>query len=198
MFKLLIPLYRLNGGARVNSIELTGVLGENVGGLEFLPGYVQVTRDTTPEYTGRLRTTDGILDTNRQDTIFVVAGNLFDKRVHEFRFSLRADTTRFRFIDTVSAGTLAANDWSSKRGPYISDDSVFVRFDNNVAITTQDSLAIGIVVERKTDSAFSATLQIPGFGINFASCLGKTIALQSYRNRSKNSGKRHCFNSYQI
>ncbi len=168
----------IDGGARVNSIELTGVLGENVGTLEFLPGYVRVTRDTTPEYTGTLRTTDGILDTNRRDTVFVVVGNLFDKRVHEFQFALRADTAKFRFVDTVTAGTLAANSWSSQE-IYLSDDSIFVRLDNNTTITTQDSVVIGVVLERKTDSAFQTKLLIPEFGINFASCLGKLIASEA-------------------
>ena len=162
----------LDGGAKVNFLQLEGVLGDNIGELDFPSGFVRVTRDTTPEYTGRLRTTEGAFDTNRRDTVFVIAGNLFDKRVREFRFSLRADTTKYRFADTVGEGTLAREEWNSKE-VVLSDDSIFVRFNEDVEITTQDSVVIGVIVERKTDSAFTGVVQIPEFGINFASCLGK-------------------------
>ena len=168
----------LNGGARVNTFELTGALGENAGRLGFTPGFVRVIRDTTPEYTGTLRTTIGELDTNRLDTISVIAGNLFENRVNEFQFSLLADTAAFFFADTVSEGTLAAANWDS-REIYISDDSIYARFKSSSEILSQDSLVLRVVVERKTDSAFDSFVKIPEFGINIASCLGRLHASES-------------------
>ena len=162
----------LNGGAKVNSIEIAGVLGENVGTLDFPPGFVRVIRDTTPEYTGTLRTTEADLDTNRLDTVSVIVGNLFDKRVNEFQFSLKADTSMYGFVDTVTTGTLASEAWDL-REIVLSEDSLFVRLGKNDDLATKDSLVIKVVLARKTDSAFDGRLEIPVFGINFASCIGK-------------------------
>lgn len=162
----------LNGGAKVNSIDIAGVLGENIGTLDFPPGFVRVIRDTTPEYTGTLRTTEADLDTNRQDTVSVIVGNLFDKRVNEFQLALKADISKYKFVDTVTAGTLASKAWNT-REIHISEDSLFVRVHDDNLLSTEDSLVIRIVIERQTDSAFTANIEIPVFGINFASCIGK-------------------------
>lgn len=161
------------GGARTQYLDIEGTLGDNVGTVDFQPGFVRVARDTTPEYTGTLRTSNEALDTNRRDTIFVIGNNLSNKRVSELRFSLKGDRNSFRFTDTVEAGTLASSGiWRSKRVD-IYEDSLYVEFAADAAIESPDSLLIGIVIERTTDSAFSSRLDISEIGINVASCLGK-------------------------
>lgn len=161
------------GGARVQFVDIEGKLGDNLGTVDFLPGFVRVIRDTTPEYTGSLRVTKGMLDTNRRDTVFAVADNLSDKRVREVRFAFKADTNAFMFIDTVEAGTLASTMTWTERQIDVRADSIFGRFVADADLTMADSVLIGIIIERTTDSGFSAGLEVTDFGINVASCLGK-------------------------
>lgn len=162
-----------DGGAMTQYLDIEGKLGDNVGTVDFQPGFVRVIRDTTPEYTGRLRVSDGMLDTNRLDTIFVIADNLADRRVNEVRFALKGDRDALRFVDTVATGMLSSSGiWRSRRVEIL-EDSIFAEFIADEAIAVHDSTVIGIVVERATDSGFSSKIDVTEFGINPASCLGK-------------------------
>lgn len=166
-----------NGGARTQYLDIEGTLGDNVGTVDFQPGFVRVIRDTTPEYTGTLRVSEGMLDTNRHDTIFVIAGNLSNKRVTELRFALRADTSKFQFIGTVDTGMSASpGSWRSK-DIALSADSISIELIADAAITDRDSVVLGIILERTTDSGFTTALQVSEFSVNALSCLGN---LKSY------------------
>ena len=162
-------------GAKPQSFEVQGSLEENIGTKRFLPGFIRVLRDTTPEYIGTLRVTNGDLDTNRRDTIRLYVENIANRRVREVRFVLQADTTGFRFVDTIAIVPGSSEEWQS-REVEITSGKITGRFTANADIQVNDSVLLGIIIERTTDSSFKSLLEIQDFGLNEETCLGRLLA----------------------
>ena len=160
------------GGGRVQSIEMEGNLGEQIVSRRFLPGFVTVLRDTTPEYTGTFRISNGDLDTNRVDTLELFARNLADRKVREVWFSLEGDIQNFRFVDTIPTGDQRAKEWRVEEVT-IGPEKITGHFVSDSDIRSGDSLLLRIIYERTTDSAFSTVLTIKEVNVNEKSCLGK-------------------------
>jgi hypothetical protein len=135
-------------------------------------GYVSVERDTTAAFTGMMSVGAGSFDTAQVDTVTLTTQNLRNHRVNEIAFVMRADTSLYGFVDTIETGTMAANGiWSTKE-VRITSDSIVGRFKAGSDLIT-DGAFLKVVLRRKTDSAFSGTLDLSRFTINGASCLGK-------------------------
>ncbi len=161
------------GGAKPDLFRiLEGNLGNNIGSSRFIPGFVRVLRDTTPEYTGTIRISDADLDTNRIDTVSLYVGNLADKSVREIAFSISAEGGDFRFVDTVTTGAERAEEWSG-REVTIEPGRITGHFTSNVEVQSRDSLILRILLERTTDSGFDAALTIDEFSVDEFSCIGK-------------------------
>lgn len=161
------------GGARVQSVEIEGTLGDNLGTIRFLPGFVQVLRDTTPEYTGYISTTLGNLDTNRRDTIDVIATNIGERRVKRLAFSLEADPTSFRFVETLELDRLGLWGWNVS-DILLDGERIEVALEADAPIASvSDSVLFKVVVERTSDSAFSSEIVIEDIELNSETCLGR-------------------------
>ncbi len=166
------------GGARVQRIVLEGPLAENLTSTRHLPGFVQVTRDTTPEYTGSLELTEADIDTVQADTVDVFLRNLGDRRVQTVRFSVSVDTTKVRFAAVLPA--VDPNPWSEVEPMVeLADDEIKVSIDRDgkgdLPSIDENSSLMSLILERKTDSSFSTSLEVQDFEVNETSCLGKLI-----------------------
>ncbi len=140
----------------------------------YSPGYVEVVRDTTPQYTGTISVSDGELDTLEADTLTVSVVNLRRRGVNRVEFSIAADTSYYEFIDTLEVGTLAAQPLWSSRDVSLSGDSVHAVFDATSDLE-QDGPLLRLAIRRRTDSAFSRLIRVTDFGINAGSCLGRLV-----------------------
>ena len=159
-------------GARVQSIEIEGKLGENLGSSRFISGFVKVQRDTTLEYAGTLKVTEGDLDTNQVDTVELYVRNIANHKVREIRFSLINEGAGVKFVDTIEAGPGRTGEWNV-RDLTVTSEKITGYFTSDADITSDDSLLVRILLERTTDSAFESSLIIDEFSLNEQSCLGK-------------------------
>jgi len=137
-------------------------------------GFVSVERDTTAAFTGAMSVGAGSFDTARVDTVTLTTQNLSNRRVNEIAFVLKADTSRYGFVDTIETGTMAASGiWKTKE-VRITSDSIVGLLTTNSDLTTDGAL-LKVVLRRKTDSAFSSTLDLSRFTINRQTCLGRLL-----------------------
>jgi hypothetical protein len=148
------------------------------GNTEFSPidsraGFVRVSRDTTPAYTGKLAVSASSFDTVRLDTVALTIQNLKGRRVKEVSFALKADAGNYEFIDTLQRGTLADTGWSLK-SIAITPDSIGARLVASSDLTADGTL-LKVIIRRRNDSAFASTLTVTRFGVNRESCLGRLI-----------------------
>lgn len=148
------------------------------GNTEFSPidsrtGFVRVSRDTTPAYTGTLAIPASSFDTVRLDTVALTIQNLKGRRVKEVSFALKADAGNYEFIDTLQRGTLADSAWSLKNVA-ITPDSIGGEFVSSTDLTSDGPL-LRVIIRRRNDSAFTGTLMVTQFRVNRESCLGKLI-----------------------
>jgi hypothetical protein len=137
-------------------------------------GFVEVERDTSAAFTGVLSVGAGSFDTAQVDTVTLTTQNLRNHRVHDIAFVLKADTSRYGFVDTIETGTLAASGtWNTKEVRITSDSIVGLLTAGSDLIS--DGALLKVVLRRKTDSAFSSTLDVSRFTINQQSCLGNLL-----------------------
>jgi len=137
-------------------------------------GFVDVERDTSAAFTGAMSVGAGSFDTAQVDTITLTTQNLRNHRIHDIAFVLKADTSRYGFVDTIETGTLAASGTWTTKEVRITSDSIVGLFTAGSDLTADGAL-LKVVLRRRTDSAFSSTLDLSRFTINRQSCLGKIL-----------------------
>lgn len=136
------------------------------------PGLVRVERDTTAAFTGMMSVGAGSFDTAQVDTVTLTTQNLRNRRINEITFVVRADTSKYSFVDTIETGTMAASSiWTTKE-VRITSDSIVGRLVAGGDLVTDGAL-LNVVLRRKTDSAFTSTVHVDEFAVNQQSCLGK-------------------------
>jgi hypothetical protein len=160
-----------DGWIEVREIELTGTTSFQV---TKSPGLVQVVRESTPAYTGRIAVSEAGFDTLRLDTVSISLSNVRARRVREVGFRLEGDTSAYEFVGIVEEGTLAGADLWSSRQINVGRDSVDVRLIARSDLG-QDGILLKIVLRRTTDSAFSRPLGITEFSVGQRTCLGRLI-----------------------
>ena len=167
------------GGARVQQLSLEGRLGEEVTTVRHLPGYVQVVRDTTPEYTGRLRLIGTDIDTATTGSVEVMGENIDSQRVRELSFSLVVDTAEVVFVEAFPLP--AGHPWSGvERNIELTDGRIDVRYgrSDGAELPTVDSASLlEVLLQRTTDSQFVAEVDIVDGAINPTSCLGRITGM---------------------
>lgn len=167
------------GGARVQQISLEGRLGEEVTTVRHLPGYVQIVRDTTPEYTGRLSLIGTDMDTANTDSIEVTGENIDSQRVRELSFSLVVDTTAVMFAEVLPLAV--DHPWGDvERSIELADGRIDVRYgrsDGAELPTVGTASLLEVLLHRTTDSQFIAEVEIVDGGINGTSCLGRVTGM---------------------
>ena len=163
------------GGARVQSIEMLGPLGENLSTVRFLPGFVGIGANSGEEFTGRLRMDAADLDTNVRDTLLLYAENVAGQRIRQLSFDLAADDDSVRFLAVLPPDASDRWDWQTKEIDLDSGRIAF-RFETDGAIATEglDTLPIArVLFERRSDSAFGTTMRFDSIEWNrTTSCLG--------------------------
>lgn len=164
------------GGAKVQRISIEGRLAESISSVRHEPGFVQVTRYTTPEYTGRLEIDDLDLDTLREGTIALYARNFGDRRVTNLSFVLRSDSSKIVIRDVILPAT--GNPWQELVSVERRDsNTVIVRVgnSNDDPISTIDDTVplLKVVIARREDSIFGTNVVIEQIAFNETSCLGK-------------------------
>lgn len=165
------------GGARIQNLTIEGKLGDQATTVRHHPGFVQVVRDTTPEYSGILRV-DGVdLDTNRLDTMEVRAENLDGQRVRRLSFGLAVDTADVRFTTVLPLE--AGHPWEGVRRQIDRSagriDVLYGEDDGEDLPPIGESPLLRWGVERTTDSQFVATVELLEADLNRTSCLGRLI-----------------------
>ena len=189
-----IPLFYLKGrvrptdstfsppesGAKVQKVSIEGTLAESISSIRHEPGFVQVTRDTTPEYTGRIEIDEDELDIDTLDAgrITLYARNFGEKRVTEVSFLLEGDTSDVVIREIVTP------QGSSPWEPYVE----YERLDSGtirVTIAGEDADPLPTIDEsnpilelsvgRRSDSIFSTDIRVEELALNPTSCLGKVL-----------------------
>lgn len=167
------------GGARVQQLTLEGRLGEETTTVRHLPGYVQVIRDTTPEYTGKLTVIGTDMDTAEVDSIEVRGENIDSQRVRELRFSLEVDTTVAIFAAVLPLP--GSHPWSGvERSVELQDNRIDVRYGNPDGAELPligDAPLLEAILRRSTDSQFVATVGLTETEVDSRSCLGRVTGI---------------------
>jgi hypothetical protein len=167
------------GGARIQQITLEGRLGDEVTTVRHLPGFVQVIRDTTPEYTGRLSLIGTDMDTTDSGSVEVMGENIDSQRVRELSFSLVVDTGEVVFVDVLQLAV--GHPWSGvERIIERTNRRVDVRYrspDGSELPYLGSASLLEVLLKRTTDSQFVAGVFIVDAEVNVTSCLGQLTGI---------------------
>ncbi len=185
-----IPLFYLNGrvrptdsvflppegGAKIQRLTIEGRLAESLSSVRHEAGFVQVTRDTTPEYTGSIEIDDLELDTLRVGTMALYARNFGERRVTDLSFVLRSDSDKIVIRDIILPGSGEA--WEGLVSVERQDSSAI---KVNVGSGGEDPIpaiddskpVLSLLLTRREDSLFSTSVIVTDVLMNETSCLGK-------------------------
>jgi hypothetical protein len=104
-----------------------------------------------------------------------MAMNMGERKVTHLAFSLEADPTTFRFVETLELERLSEWGWTVS-DIRLDGEKIEVALEANAPIETQsDNTLFKVVVERLSDSAFSSEIVIEDVKLNSETCLGRMI-----------------------
>ena len=136
-------------------------------------GFVHVQRIPLPQFVAKATAASANFDTLQQTTVALKLENVKDQRVKEIAFTLRSDTAWYRFIDTATQGTIAAEEGWKVRQLQVSADSISGLLQRDSALTTDGTL-LNVVLQRATDSAFSKAIIVENFRVDTGSCISRS------------------------
>jgi hypothetical protein len=162
----------LNGWILPSSFQAEGI-------TEFTPmtysaGFVHVLQDTSAAYTGSFSFGPADFDVHDLDTVSLIVQNVRDRRVSEIHVTLKADTSYYKVVGTVEAGTLSESVSWSEKSINFGSDTLGARYVSPADLTSDGTL-LKVVLMRTTDSAFGQPIVISDFSVNPLSCLGKLM-----------------------